>query len=985
MGLLVTNSPDLTLLSVQATFDISGVNPVVQLVNQSQGPNLAGVSYAFIVKSPTTTIIHDGDINDPDEVGVWSEHLISDSWPMPFNNIEWSGAPYSFQVIAKDSVGNVYEAPVQIASICRPNGNKKDSTNRWGLGSIVVQTNCDQARIYFQDATNTSYKGITGTVGSSVLRVNFPMDNTGTVPAPFQINYFSTALVPITYSGKGYQYLYTSIYDYDLGDDVHVKIKYLKSDTFGVFCNVNLMPLLCEYQKLIDSIEAGTCRDVEDAQRKLLLINPKFSLVVMGILQPLTGVDVPALIDQIIAIGGFDCDCCNAGSGVVPPGSSAFDGYTFSVVPLGGDIEGEVVANGFNIQIQLSDVSYVFKMCDESPNSNAFIVQPSTTGDGYQKTYCLLVDIALLSQEILTEISTNANLINMFTSIVNAGGGSGTGGSFELIVDGGCIFQSSATCDYVFTLPNIPTSVTFALLTSIKVGSVNIPLSYSFNFSNLPALQTYLNSLGLGTFVVTPSFFNNIFIASNTNGNDIQSITYKVSGTTYLASMTKECTGYVPLSANQVVQYIINHLCALSDSDVETSQSYEVCYINSSGVKVTETVPYGTDLASFFATLTERGCTTIDYILTIGRVNCSTIKTQFPQLTTQAMQATDGFLGTKNGQCATIPTVEAFLTMLTYGAYNADVVNAFCGMLSICSVGQPCEAYNVFQAEVQSGSPTSDLVITFDHPSAVSNTIRYARIDNTVSPVYTTVTGVLPGDSPLTISVDNGQYRVYIRPIYSDGRTCPEIYVDTAPCTGVSSFSATYDGTNINVAYTADPSVDYVRLTLNYPNGGTATSIYANGDPIVITPPSGVYGTFFASLQAVCNLSTQFYSAPTGQSTFNIPNPYTVIIQTTNPLGGGSHRITNITNLSGFTLGSNVNEGQSQGGFHSTFTNTIEVELVNQLGTSNNVSLYVNDSFVECSPVTVESLFPQTHTFSSATYASTDVIKIVYDQGDCSP
>lgn len=871
MGLQIQNSNDLTYLAIKAIFDISGTVPIITLENLSEGSNLAGVSYAFVAKSPTTTFIHDGNLSSPDIVGVWSSHNLADPWPRPFGQIEWSGAAYSIQVLAKDSDGNEYAAPIQYANICRPNGNTKDSKNTYGVGSLTIQTKCDQARIFFQDNTNTSYKGLEGVVGSSVLRVNFPMDNTGVVPDPFQINYFSTAMVPITFSGKGYQFLYTSIYDYDFGDDVHVRIKYLKNDTFGVWCNVDLMPLVCEFEKLSNSLTNGTCTDAQAAQNKMNLITPKFFELLIGVAQPLTGVDVPALIEEIKEIGGFECDCCTAATGIVPTGSSAFDGHTFSIVQEGGDIGGTVVSNGYNIQFLLHDVKYIVKICDGSPaETTAFAFTPSVSGDGYTKTYCLTIDVTQFGYDLGAAIANNAGLLNFWQALIGS-----SGGSFDLIVDGDCIFSSSATCDYELTLSNIPVNTTYALLTGIKIGTVTTPLTYSFNLTNLVGLQTYLNSLGKGTFVVTNPSGQTVLISSTANGNDIQQLSYKISATNYLADLSKNCTGFVPISANEVVQNIINYICNIDDSQIVTSADYEICSINTTTqVKTITTVSAGTELTTFITQLLEKGCETIDYIVALNPVDCAGMLARFPDIPLVAMQANDVFLATRSGACSRITPNEALLTMLTYGQYNVDVLAAFCNMVNLCGGGNPCAPYDVYFVSVDDASPASaviDLVVTFDHPAAVSHTIRYARIDNTVSPTYTTIPGILPGASPYTIAgVQNGQYRVYIRPIYADGRLCSETVYDTPACTGINSFSAAYDGTNINITYSAEGSLDSVRANISYPNGGSFTQVYANGDPIVIAPPQGVYGTFFATIQPVCDPDSGFFGVVTPPSAFNI-------------------------------------------------------------------------------------------------------------------
>lgn len=698
----ILNSPDINVLEVQAIFDISGVTPLIELVNKSQGNNLAGVSYSFVVKSPTQTFIHDGNLDSHDISGIWSTTLISNSWPRPFSQIEFSGAPYTFQVLARDSQGNEFTGDIQPCYICPPNGNiPGKSKNTYGVGALVVNVKCEQARIFFHDVTNVSYQGQTGTLGSSVLRVNFPMDNTGVVPDPFQINYFSTALVPITYSGKGYQFLYTSIYQYDFDDNTSVRVKYILSDTFGVWCNIDLMPLVCEYQKLITSIETGSCSDVAEANNKLMLINPKFSMVVMGMFQPLTGIDVPALIEEIQTIGGFDCDCCNAATGIVPVNGSAIDGYTFQIVPTGGDIHGSVVANGFNIQFLLGDISYVFKMCEGSPaETTAFTI--GSTLAGSTKTYCLNVDMEQLAEDLYTVTGSSAALVNLFNSLIANSGGN----TLNVVVDGKCIFNSNPSCDYTFTLHNIPTSGTFAVFTRFDLGNnTGVNYNYSFNVGSLPALQSFLNTLGLGSFVVTSLGGGNVQVTSTANSNGILGLLYNVGATSFAADLSKVCAGYTPITINQFSQNIVDYLCALNDTNVVTSGQYEICWINAAtGSKTITTLPSGSALNEFITELLSLSCNTIDYIKSLGSTRCEDIKNQFPS-TNVAMQPNDGFLGTKGGNCATISPVESFLTMLTYGAYNADVLIAFCNMVTLCAGGTPCAPYNYFFVTVEPASP----------------------------------------------------------------------------------------------------------------------------------------------------------------------------------------------------------------------------------------------------------------------------------------
>jgi hypothetical protein len=689
--MIVNNSQDISSIDFGIIWDISGVLPQIQLENLSTGSGLANTLTWFVVTSPTNTPIHEGSSLSPDFTGVWSSATENWSWPRPFNNIEFSGNTYSATMYMQDSEGNVYHVEKSV-SICRPYGNTPTSKNTYGLADAEVIVKCDQARVFFQDVTINSYKGLTGTQLSSALKVIYPIDETGNIPDPFSINNFSTALVPISYSSDNYQFLINSVYDYDFGDNVSVRIRYQALRTFAVWCNIDLMPLVCEYTKLIQSIEDGSCGDVQSANRKLMLINPKFSMVMIGIMQPMTGVDVPKLIREIVEIGGFPESCCNAPSGIIPTTSSVVDGYSFSIVSGCGDISGIVETTGTNIQFTLSDVTYVFAMYPDSPQDiSAFSIVPATSG--CTKTYYLRVDGTQLAYDLLNIIKYNAGLVNLFNSIVVSGGS----GSGQLIVDGQCIFQSTSTCNYTFGLSNIPVNTTYALLTGIKIGSINYPLGFSFNLTNLGALQTYLNGLGYGTFTVTNPSGQNVQIVSNANGNDIQRLTYSISSTNYNATLSSDCTGYVPLDSNQVVQNIIDYLCGINDSQIITSQNYSVCYVNIAGTVLTEIVPAGTSLADFLTEITTKGCQTIQYIQNLSALTCAAVKEVFVSNNLQ-ITGTDRMYGTKGGGvCSELSYIDAFNYMLTAGISNATTKDLFCQFVSSCGAGNTCGAFSFLE------------------------------------------------------------------------------------------------------------------------------------------------------------------------------------------------------------------------------------------------------------------------------------------------
>jgi len=899
----ITNSPDITQLIVNITWDISGVQPLCSLVNASTGSNLAGISWAFFTTSPSGTPIHEGNIDQPDVVGVWTNFTLSNPWPRPFNQIEWSGLPYQFYVIIKDSIGNKYTSPIQEATICRPFGNLPAAKNTYGIATSEVRVQCQDAYIFFKDTTNHSYQGNAGSLISSSLRVIYPIDETLTIPDPFVAANYSTALVPISYSGANYQFLQTGIYEYEQAPNTFVRIRYQTIQTFPVYCNIDLAPLTCEINKLINSIETGNCVDATEAKNKLGLIMGKLSLVMIGMLQPLTGIDVPLLIEEIIAIGGFEgCNCCNVATGIIPTSASVIGGYNFLVNKLGGDItsSSNFSTNGNNITLNIGDVSYVVAIGQSSPsNINAFSVSSLVTGSGFLKTYYIDIDGIQLATDILNIISTNANLVNLFNSIVTT-----SAGTFNLVVDGDCIFSSGTACDYVFSFANIPANTTFAQLQFIQTQFGNTATTFSFNLTNLPALQSYLNTLNLGTFVVSNAGGGNVVITSNSNNKSLLGMAYAVAGVRHYAAFASDCTGLVPLSANFVVQSIIDYLCGITDAQMITSQDYTICYIDpATNTKKEVVVPAGTVESDFIAQLLDRLCDTATYTITLRGADCNAMKAIFTP-SVQLLQATDYIYGTKVGSCAGILPIELATRQLQLGVYDKDFMTAFCAAVSLCAAGLYCEPYTIFQVTTTDGSPSSkmDIIVTFTHPSAVSNTIRYARIDNTNNPSYTTIPNVLPGDSPYTIlNVNDGQYIVGITPIYADGRSCAEVSTETAlPAGNINSFSAVFDGTDIIVSYNASMSLGKVRVNINYPNGGQFSQIYNNtGSDITITPPALNYGDYTITMTPVYNEDTSFFGQNTAPAIVTVtpPNNSTFTNNTSNALAPISMNITDGNNV----------------------------------------------------------------------------------------
>jgi len=866
MGVIL-NSPDLGTLEVEVLFDLTGANPVINLTNQTTAnpnvspvPDLSALIWVLNIYSPTGTPIYQSDFTNPWKDagdGDWTTAQITALWPRPFGQIEWSDYRVEFQV--KDTADTIYDL-FKSAEICRPAGNTKAYQDTFGhltKKEFLVEVLCERSSLYLSDAGSKLYQGIEGVNQESYLAVDYPRDTTGTLPAPYILTTFvANALVPFYQNGT-HGATYYSIYRYDLGDNVFIDIRYSGVLEFAVQCNIDLCPIACEVAALEESITSGTCANVADAQRKLNLITPKLLRAFIAKANPTCGIDLPALIDEIIAIGGFTCDCNTGSSGIGTAGVS-IPPFIFSVNNEGGNVVASFSVTDGNVVLNIKDKSYTF-----TPGSGA--IQLATAVGATNNTVSLVINLDDLAEDIYQTTAASTTLLNLLNSLIVHPGET-------LNVDGKCIVSNNA-CDITWVMSGITGSN--ATLRFIVVAGISQTLNFTFNTATLAALETYLNGLGYGTFVVTNLGGGDIEITTAANTFNLGNITYvdsSGSGIRLTAVITQNCNALAPLTPSEIVQAIIDWLCPLGAEKIYTSEEYTICYADPvTNTKKTEVIASGELLPTFFAALVARGCNTVDFIMNLKSVNCGAIQALFTP-SAALMGANDWLMGTKQANCARIGPVELGTRQLQLGAYDADFITAFCALVAICGGGKICQPFDLFIVETVLDSPSSNLmalVITFEHPEAVAAMVRYARIDqNELN--WSEPAEVLVGASPYTIpSLDEGQYRVGITPVYADGRLCGETQKDTDACGSITSFSAAYDGTDIIATYVA--TSEKVRIRVQYPNGGQSTQIeLAGASPVTITPPADLEGSFSVTIQSVCNESTEWYGPVSAPSVFDI-------------------------------------------------------------------------------------------------------------------
>lgn len=307
-------SADISFLDFSVLYDISTATPSITLTNASTGPNLAACTWWYEIITPSGTYIHQGAQLSPDMTGVWTTVVVPDTWPQPFNQIEWSGSDYIATLYVADSLETVFSVTHQ-GGICRPNGNTTKTIGNFGVGTVKVDVKCDKAQMLAIDTTNYVYKSGYGESVSSKMTLQYPLDENGNLVTPVTLDNTSSGLFSLYANGKGYILYSDGVRDYDLGDNVTVRIKYKAQHEFSVYCNIDLCPLICEVDKMNEEW-SNNCGQSQDASlyQKVTKINSLMIKALIAKQQPLCGFDLASIVDEIMEVGGFTCSTCVVGS-----------------------------------------------------------------------------------------------------------------------------------------------------------------------------------------------------------------------------------------------------------------------------------------------------------------------------------------------------------------------------------------------------------------------------------------------------------------------------------------------------------------------------------------------------------------------------------------------------------------------------------------------------------------------------------------------
>lgn len=418
------SSPDITILDYTALFDISGVLPEVVVTNASSVVNPAALDWWVTITTPSGATIHSGSQATPDINNAAFTTLTFATWPMPNGQVEFG--LYNIEVFVKDSADDVFSLAKSV-NILRPTGNTNKVRNSFGVAAVIADMRCEKAQLYVEDTTSLSWNGITPAIISQKWVLIYPLDDTDTQPPHFELDDSMNGLIPVSHSGEGYKIIRTLVADY-LSNGITVRIKYKYSQAFAVECDLDLCPLVCEYENMVEAIGDGSC---DSATRdKLVKINALINIALIAKSQPLCGINVGKLINQIKALGNFCCDCGPNTAGINGAGTNgsldpgAEFNFTFEAVC--GDLQVHSFQQiGNNVVLRLKDKTYTFATAVAPANSllAAFSFTSTLSPDGCTRAIELNIDTDLLDDWMAASIPTSTNCCPEYVEVMEKGTG----------------------------------------------------------------------------------------------------------------------------------------------------------------------------------------------------------------------------------------------------------------------------------------------------------------------------------------------------------------------------------------------------------------------------------------------------------------------------------------------------------------------------------------------------------------------------------
>lgn len=471
----------------------------------------------------------------------------------------------------KDGDGQVYSTTAIYPKICQPVGI---NSNGVVDGLFQVTANCPDNVLTVKEVTPFVYDN---KIPESVSKTGHLYYPTGTIsPVDFSGTPFTNNTI---YQGQ-YRIVCTTVGVYSLGNDIYVAVTYYTNNVFDLTCSNKVQDILCCLVDL-QRTKTANCNNAvgERAAQQLASIEIPFFIAIS---KEISGQDASEQVAFIRKT--LNCNC--GGSSIIRNEFSPLNNEPNPIDPTvttiliqgaGGTSVANPVINGNTKTFTVK--SNVYQVVKGNNLDTSFSITVDTATLNTVK-YKIAFDYTVLSQTILTQIAGNSSLLSQFNSLVNI-----TNFNIDLTnLDGKCVIDLSADGQFMSQL--VPSGAS-QILNIIINGTTYTAPGGSIILSDTSSIETWLNGLGLGSFIV--SFSNAIGgayinILTVANGNTVTSCLIGISAVIDQPDSFVTATFKVTnKSLIAVLQAIVDYICSLSALEVTLGQPESFSYIDYNG------------------------------------------------------------------------------------------------------------------------------------------------------------------------------------------------------------------------------------------------------------------------------------------------------------------------------------------------------------------------------------------------------------------
>lgn len=468
----------------------------------------------------------------------------------------------------KDGDGQIYQTTQINPKICQPTGLNE---NGYVDGTFQVTANCPDNVLTIKEVTSFVYNNTTPDTVTKSGSIYYP---TGTISA---ISFTGTPFTNnIIYNGQ-YRVVCTTSATYSLGNDIYVTITYYTNNTFDLTCANKLQDIICCIISL-QKEKIANCNNAKGQRAEQLEAQITIPFLT-ALTKEISGQDASA--EVLFIKKTLNCNC--GGSSIIRNEFSPLNNEPNPIDPtvttivlngIGGTTVPTPTINGNTKTYNIT--SSVYQVVKTNTGDQSFTITVDTSVLNTVK-YKIAINYTVLSQTILNTISGDSALLSMFNSLVNV-----TNFNVDLSnLNGKCIVDISGL-NY-FASYKAPSSAT--TLYSVNINGEISLASPEIQITDTAAIETFLNSVGYGTFSVSYSSDGNgnyINILTTSNANQVNYVVFNIQPTLVTVPFQK-----TSLSLIGFLQAVVDYICSITALEVALGSSKSFSYIDYNGETIT--------------------------------------------------------------------------------------------------------------------------------------------------------------------------------------------------------------------------------------------------------------------------------------------------------------------------------------------------------------------------------------------------------------